>query len=132
MTLKVILDSNFLFIPLQFRIDIFEAMKTVLNRKHEVIVLSTTLNELQELAQRGTPNLRKQIEMALKLAERCRVVAVGKNKDESNDDVILRVAQEWKCLVATNDRMLRRRLRDISIPVIYMRQKSQLALEGSI
>lgn len=132
MTLKVILDSNFLFIPLQFRIDIFEAMKNLLNRKHELTVLSTTLNELRVLAQRGTPKLRKQAEMALKLAERCRVIAVRKSEDESSDDVILRVARKWKCPVATNDRTLRQRLRDISIPVIYMRQKSRLELEGSI
>lgn len=132
MTLKVILDSNFLFVPMQFRIDIFEAMKSLLNRNHELIVLSTTSDELQEIAKKGTPKLRRQAEMARKLAERCRMVAVKKGNDETNDDVILRVAKRWNCPVATNDRMLRQRLRDISIPVIYMRQKSRLELEGSI
>lgn len=132
MTLKVILDSNFLFLPLQFKIDIFEAIKNLLNRKHELTVLSTTVDELQELAQKGSPKVRKQAKMGLKFIERCRIVAVRRSSGESNDDVILRVARKWKCPVATNDRMLRQRLRDISIPVIYLRQKSRLELEGSI
>jgi len=132
MTLKVILDSNFLFVPLQFKIDIFEAVGNLLNQKHELIVLSTTHDELQRMVRKGAPKLRKQAEMALKLAERCRLVVVKKDRGESNDDVILRVARKCRYAVATNDRMLRQRLRDISVPVIYMRQKSRLELEGSI
>lgn len=132
MTLKIILDANFLFVPLQFKIDIFEGMTNLLNRRFEPILLSTTHHELQKMAERGPPNLRKQAAMALKLGEKCRVVDVEKSQGETNDDVILRVATRWKCAVATNDRKLKQRLRDISIPVIYLRQKSRLELEGSI
>jgi len=131
-TLKVIVDSNFLFIPSQFKIDIFEGLMTLLNQRFEPVLLSTTHQELQKMAQKGSPKLRKQATIALKLAEKCRMVEVEKSQGETNDDVIFRVAAQWKCLVATNDRTLKQRLRDISIPVIYLRQKSRLELEGSI
>jgi len=82
--------------------------------------------------ERGAPKLRKQAEMALKLAEKCLLINVDRKPGETNDDVIIRVAEQRKCLVATNDSALRRRLRDISIPVVYVRQKSRLELEGSL
>jgi len=131
-TLKIIIDSNFLFVPLQFKIDIFEGMMTLLNQRFEPIILSSSYDELKKMAEKGPPKLRKQASIALKLAEKCRVVNVEKSREGTNDDVILRVAGQWKSPVATNDKVLRQRLRDISIPVIYLRQKSRLEVEGSI
>jgi len=131
-TIKVILDSNFLFVPQRFRIDIFKELLTLLNQRYEPVLLSSTQHELQKMAEKGPPKLRKEATMALKLAEKCRVIDVQKAEEETNDDIILRVATQWKCPVATNDRALRQRLRDISVPVIYLRQKSRLELEGSI
>jgi len=131
-TIKVILDSNFLFVPSQFKIDIFEDLTTLLNQRYEPILLSSTYHELRKMAEKGSPKLGKQAAMALRLAEKCRIIDVKRSHEETNDDVILRIAAEWKCPVATNDRTLKQRLRDISIPVIYLRQKSRLELEGSI
>jgi len=130
--LKIILDSNFLFVPAQFKLDIFEGIMNLLNQRYESIVLSTTLDELRNIMERGAPKLRKQAEMALELAEKCLLVNVDREPGETNDDVIIRVAEQRKCLVATNDAALRKRLRDISIPVVYVRQKSRLELEGSL
>ena len=49
--LKIILDSNALFVPLQFKIDIFEEIKKLLNMKFELIILPPILRELEELAE---------------------------------------------------------------------------------
>jgi rRNA-processing protein FCF1 len=131
-TTKIILDSNFLLLPLQFKVDIFQNLTNLLNQRYEPILLSTTHQELQGMALKASPKLRKQAAMALKLAEKCHVVNVEKDKAETNDNVILRVATEWKCPVATNDRELRMKLRGRNIPVIFLRGKSQLASEGSL
>jgi uncharacterized protein len=130
--LKVILDSNALFVPLQFRIDIFEQLKTLLNRNLEFIVLSPIQNELQILSEKGTPQQRKNAFYALKLSEKCKLVQVEQQKGMQVDDVIVKVASQWRCPVFTNDSLLRRKLRDISVPVIYVRQKSRLELDGLI
>jgi len=130
--LKVILDSNFLLVPSQFKLDIFEGLTSLLKQSYEPILLSTTLHELQRMAHEEAPKLQKQTQIALKLAEKCQLVNVKRETKETNDDVIVRVALQQKCAVATNDSALRQRLRDISIPVIYLRQKSRLELEGSI
>jgi len=131
-TSKVILDSNFLFVPLEFKIDIFEDIVNLLNQRIEPILLSTNYHELQKMAEEGPPKLRKQATMALKLAEKCHIVDVERKRGETNDDVILRVAALWKSPVATNDRELRRKLRERGIPVIFLRGKSRLDLEGAL
>jgi hypothetical protein len=130
LTLKVILDSNFLFIPLQFQIDIFEELLNLLNQQFDPILLSVTRRELFTMAKKGSPKMRKQASFALKLAQKCRIVQVKQGTEETHDDVIVRIAQEWKCPVATNDRMLRKKLRRKGIPVIFLREKAKLTLEG--
>jgi rRNA-processing protein FCF1 len=129
--LKVILDSNALFVPLQFKIDIFEELKKLLNMKFELILLSPIRRELEKLAENGSPKMQRNASYALKMAEKCKLVELDEKIDGSSpDDVIVRVAREWKSLVFTNDRELRKRLRNINVPVIYVRQKSRLEING--
>jgi len=129
---KVILDSNFLFVPSQFKLDVFEELANLLNQRIDPVLLSPTKRELEEIARKGSPKKSRQASLALKLAEKCRVVPVEKDLKETHDDVIVRVAAEWKCPVATNDRELRKRLRKIGVPVIFLRQKCRLELEGAV
>jgi rRNA-processing protein FCF1 len=131
-TVKVILDSNALFVPLQFKIDIFDGLERLLERNFELIVLSPVKRELEALAKRGSPKMRKNASYALKLAEKCTYVEVDAPASTLTDDVIVKVAGEWKAPVFTNDRQLKQRLRDISVPVIYVRQKSRLEIDGMI
>ena len=131
-TLKVVLDANFFFVPSQFNLDIFEELSNLLNQHFEPILLSSTLQELEGLAQSSSPKIGKQALFALRFAEKCRFVSVEKSLSESYDDVIVRVAAEWKVPVGTNDRELRRRLRECGVPVIFLRQKRRLALEGAV
>ncbi len=129
--LRIILDSNAFFVPLQFKIDIFEELKKLLKLRFEPVLLSSVLQELEKIAKEGSPKMRKQASFALQLAEKCILVNVERARG-SLDDTIVEVAGEWKCPVFTNDRELRGRLRDINVPVIYVRQKSRLEIDGRI
>jgi rRNA-processing protein FCF1 len=129
--LKVILDSNALFSSLEFRMDIFEEVRKLLNRNVDFILLSPVKHELELLASRNSTKSSKQALYALKLAEKCKFVAVD-DSDEGVDEAIIKVAKTWNSAVFTNDRVLKKKLRDISIPVIYVRQKSRLDVDGLI
>jgi rRNA-processing protein FCF1 len=131
-TLKVILDSNAFFVPLELKIDIFEEVKHLLNQNIEFILLSPIKHELEMLATKKSPKIRREAFFALKLAEKCKYVLVESDNKLTVDDTILRVAKNWKSPVFTNDRRLKSRLRDISVPVIYVRQKSRLDIDGLI
>jgi hypothetical protein len=113
-------------------LDIFEELANLLKQRYEPILLSPTYKELLMIAEKGSPKMRQQVSIALKLTEKCQVVNVEKQVNETHDDVIVRVASKWKCPVATNDSVLRKRLRHINVPVIYLRQKSRLEFEGGM
>jgi rRNA-processing protein FCF1 len=130
--LKVIVDSNALFVPLQFKIDIFVELERVLNRHIELILLSPVKRELETLTQKSSPKMRKNATFALSLAEKCKYVKVVEKPKEQTDEAIVRVAQAWKVPVFTNDKLLKKKLRDISMPVIYVREKSRLEIDGLI
>lgn len=130
--LNVILDSNALFVPLQFRIDIFEEIRRLLNRNVEFILLSSVKRELEMLATKDSPKIRREALFALKLGEKCKYVSVENDGELTVDDAIVRVAKKWSSPVFTNDIQLKRKLRDISVPVIYVRQKTRLDIDGLI
>jgi len=118
--------------PSQFQIDIFDELVKLLNQRFDPVLLSPTYKELQKIAEKGSPKIRQHASLALKLAEKCRIVIVEQGFEETHDDVIVRVAAEWRCPVATNDRTLRKRLRNINVSVIYLRQRSHLEMEGNV
>jgi rRNA-processing protein FCF1 len=128
---KVILDSNFLFVPFQFKVDIFGELERLFG-KVEPVVLSTTVEELRQLKAKKSPKLRSQINAAIKLIEKCQSAVIEKRRDESFDDIILRTAKEWNCPVCTNDANLRKRLREAGVTVVFLRQKSHLEIEGGL
>jgi len=130
--LKVILDTNVFFVPLQFKIDIFEELETLLNMNFEPVVLSPIKRELEKIAKQDSPKMRKLASYALKLAEKCVFFEVKGKISSSPDDAIVEMAKKWRCPVFTNDRELKKKLRNIRVPVIYVRQKSRLEINGRI
>jgi len=128
--LKIILDANALFVPLQFKIDIFEELKELLSRNFQLILPKPVRDEIERIARKGSPKMRKAAAYALNLAEKCTLIDLGEDFTGSPDEAILKLAREWKCPVFTNDGKLRKRLRDINVPVIYVRQKSRLEIDG--
>jgi len=130
-TTRVILDSNALFVPIQFKIDIFQELKTLLNRNFKPVLLKPIQKELERLEREGSPQTRKKASHALKLAEKCIIVAI-KEETASPDDIIFQTARRWNCPVFTNDRELKEKLRNINVPVIYVRQKSRLEIDGRL
>ena len=131
-SIKVIVDSNALFVPLEFKIDIFAELQRLLNRRFDLVLISPVKAELEILTQKNSPKMRRNAAFALSLAEKCTYVKVAEKPNEQTDDAILRVAQAWKVPVFTNDKALKAKLRDISMPVIYVREKSRLEIDGLI
>ena len=126
---KVILDSNFLMAPFQFHVDVFEELEYLLQKKIDFIVPSAVKLELTSISSRGGEGAA-EASLALQLASRCRVVDVTLQPQETVDDAIVKAAQKLAAVVATNDIELKKRLRDINIPVVYLRDKSKLEVEG--
>ena len=141
MPVKVILDSNFLMIPFQFNLDVFQEIEFLLQKKVDFIVPSAVKSELTGISSRGGEGA-PEASLALQLASRCRVVEVTLDANESVDDAIVKASQKLGAVVATTDIALKKRLRDSvasvslegapwhPVPVIFLRDKSKLEIEG--
>ncbi|MFQ5837499.1 MAG: PIN domain-containing protein [Thermoplasmata archaeon] len=116
----VFLDTNALMMPFQFSIDL-EGELTRLLGEYEVVIPSSALKELARLSRSD-----RKAKAALKLAARYRTMEV----EGTGDDAILTAALEEEAVVLTNDRRLRRRLREAGRPVIFLREKRRLEAEG--
>ncbi|MCX6821949.1 MAG: nucleotide-binding protein, partial [Candidatus Aenigmarchaeota archaeon] len=48
---RIILDTNFLMIPYQFNVDIFEEIKRIMEEKYELIIFDKIIEELERIAE---------------------------------------------------------------------------------
>jgi len=119
--MKILLDTNFLMLPAQFGVDIFEYLDC-----YEIITLSSCVDELKRIAKkRGKDAAAAKV--ALKLIKENNVKAV--RTKEKADKAILNYAANEKCAVGTNDKNLIARLKKHGIKIIRLRQKKYLVEE---
>ncbi|TFG09993.1 PIN domain-containing protein [Candidatus Thorarchaeota archaeon] len=134
MPIQVVLDTNFLLVPTQFPIDVFAETEEVLEKRPRFVILDSVVAEIN--ARLNAPRSlmeNKQFTVAKALLERCEIVEVEENLRSLPVDLqILEYATLQEAVIATNDRILRKKARSRGIPVLLVRGKKRLTLEGSI
>jgi hypothetical protein len=135
---KVIVDTNMLLVPGQFKVDIFTEIDRVMDEPYEIVVLEGSLAELKKIAETGSGEDKRAAKLAAMLVEHMRkrdfastgnckaLKIVAGSPDKYVDDAILEIAEDE--LVATNDGELKRRLLDKGVRVIYLKQQQHLAI----
>jgi len=117
--IKFILDTNFLTIPSQFRIDIFRELEGL--GKTYVYTLDRVVEELQVLAS-GAGHAATHARLALLLVKKNGIKIIKtKSPKENTDDLIVKIAK-MGYVVCTLDRELIKKLRKDKIAVVSMRQ----------
>ncbi len=113
----VILDTNVLIMNMEYRLNLEDDLTELLGT-YEIMVPSAVLHELRYIKDRHA-------KAALKFAERYEVIESVKK----GDDAILSLACHLNAVVVTNDRELRERLKEKGLKVLYIRQRSYLAMD---
>ena len=133
MPLPVIIDTNFLTVPAQFGVDVFSEAERVLERGVEFVLLDSVIEEIKSKIERASRTEARMFRVALDLAERCTIVSVDVSvQGNPVDDQLLDYTKSVKGVLATNDRELRERASSQGIPVLILRGKKHLELEGSV
>ncbi|ACJ17434.1 Hypothetical nucleic acid-binding protein [Thermococcus onnurineus NA1] len=129
----VIPDTNFLLVPGQFGVDIISELNRVLDVKFRIVIPNVVLQELDVIERKSRGKDLMAIRMAKKLAERFETVDIGWFGERPIDDQIFDFAlNNERVVVCTNDKGLKKRLRAKGIPVVYLRSKKILELEGML
>ncbi|MFW9768112.1 MAG: PIN domain-containing protein [Candidatus Thorarchaeota archaeon] len=133
MPLLVIMDTNFLIVPAQFGVDVFSEAERVLERSLDFVLLDSVVEEIKSNLETASRTEARMFRVALDLVERCTLVSVAEmSKSAPVDDQLLEYTKSVKGVLATNDRELRERASSQGIPVLFLRGKKYLELEGSI
>jgi len=120
----VLLDTNFLMVPHQFGVDIFEELDRLLLGDYKPIVLSTQEAELGSIAKKAGGKDKIAARVALELLKRAEVVP--STEGLQGDDAIVDFASKNDCIVCTNDSVLRKRLADIGVRTVCMKGRQKL------
>ncbi len=138
----IILDSNFILLPFQFKVDYLNEIRLNLEGEVEFIIFKQILNEL-EAKQVRDPNATKfqrEFKSGLSYLEKNRnkydITFLDETKKaiETTDDFLLRKAIELKIenqliFLATNDSILRKKAGEFGLNSIFLRQKKYLSFE---
>jgi rRNA-processing protein FCF1 len=127
-----VLDTSILMLAAEHRIDLFGEISRLIPMAHKCVILTSVYNELNNMINSKSGKEKLLAKVALKIAGNCEVVNFEDNKIA--DDSILEFAKGnvGKVIVATNDAELRRKLRMLSIPVIYVRGFNHLEMDGEV
>ncbi len=133
----IFLDANFLLIPVQFKVDIYSELDRIVPRPMKLVIISAILDELKlkQEKNKDQTRLRREINLAFQLLNRISYEKrqVPRLNMELVDDIVLHSAvQEQQenpndlIYLATNDKELKHKAHENSIPVIFLRQKKVL------
>lgn len=121
----VVIDTNFLLLPFQYKIDILKELEYLIESSHRYVISSRTLKELQSVG-RSIGKNGMAARLAIKLIEANRAKFEVVESERYVDDWIVDYSKAKKAIVCTNDSELRRKLKDMDIPVITMKSRSKL------
>lgn len=111
---KIILDTDFIITALKNKIHILEQLKDLLDIKYQVYIIDKTISELKNKPQE---NLAKLFIKKLKII-----------KTKGNHKVDCYLLKQKNAIIATQDRELKRKLKELKISIITIRQKKYLKL----
>ncbi len=130
--ITIVLDTNFLTIPAEFGVDIFSEIERIIERRAHLVILEPVLSEIKHrLANPRGHRERQKFKMALDLVERCELVPMSES-DSPVDDLLIQYCLANHAVLATCDKELKRKAKQAHIPVIFLRGKKRLTLDGSL
>jgi rRNA-processing protein FCF1 len=141
----VLLDANFLLIPSQFQVDVYEELRMLLPGKMKLIIVPEVLEEIQCKSKQNTSTkFQRNVKMALQVLKLQQmhfpeyfITIQRENKiNLPVDDYLITIAQKYasnptnRTYIATNDKELREKAFQKGIRVVYLRQKKYLEISS--
>lgn len=121
----VVLDTNFLLIPFQFKIDVFKELDYLIDEPYQLVLSSRVKSELTGLSKKVGKH-GAAARFALKLIESKKNAIQSITSKVPVDDWIFVYTKENNAIACTNDIQLKRKLKKYGIKVIGLRGKTKL------
>ena len=129
---KILLDTNFLLIPYQFKVDIFSEIRRISDFKYRLCIVDKTIDELKKIIekQKGKHMRAAILGLAMLDMKKAQVIkSKEKNADEAIEKIALKARKTY--IVATQDAELKRKLKKKGVSLIVLKGKAHLELLGN-
>ena len=123
---KILLDTNFLMAWGQFKVDIFTQIDKISTFRYELFTLDKNLDELNKIIEEQKGKDKDAAKIALKLIDVKGIKIMKTKSNQKTDDLILDLASKNDFIVATQDKFLKSRLKEKSVPMMVLRQKKKV------
>ena len=123
---KIILDTNFLMIPWQFRVDIFSEIDRICHFNYKIFMFDKSIDELNGIIQKSGGKDKKAAQFALKLIKLKNISLIKSDKGHVDSLILENLSSD--AVVATQDILLRKDLLKKGFSVVILRQKKYLQL----
>lgn len=121
--MKILLDTNMLFINVRDKVDIKKQLNQDYPGKKEIIVLKDSLEELKKLKDKGVRDSLLALENVKK--QGFKVLKTEGVKDV--DTNIINTAKKQNAFIATNDKVLRKRAKEEGISTMaWVKSKKKI------
>jgi len=124
----ILLDTNFLLIPFQFKVDIFSEIARICDFGYSLAIIDRTADELESIKKNQKGRHKLAADFALKLLKKKDLKIIRTNSKKPVDDLIAELAGKG-AIVATQDSLLRKTIKNNKGRVIFLRNKKFLKLE---
>ncbi|MEK6876733.1 MAG: PIN domain-containing protein, partial [Nanoarchaeota archaeon] len=91
---KILLDTNFLLIPYQFRVDIFTQIDRIMHLQYKIFVLDKSVEELKKIVEGQKGKNRDAAKVALKLIAIKNIGIIKAESDKKTDDAIVELSRK--------------------------------------
>ncbi|MFX0018140.1 MAG: PIN domain-containing protein [Candidatus Hermodarchaeota archaeon] len=138
----VVIDSNFILLPFQFKVDYLNEIYLKLEGKIYFIIFKQILNELEAKKNRESQAIKFQMEFESGLLyleankDKFNILFDGsvKYNYETTDEFLIKQCNILKkrskhVFLATNDSNLRKEVKRFGISTIFLRQKKYLSVD---
>jgi len=126
---KIILDTNFLLIPAQFKVDIFSEIDRICDFKYKIFILDKSIKELKDIINKQKGKAKKNADIALQLIKFKKLTILKTKGDKIVDDQILELTKNNQYIIATQDKELIKKLKKQKARIITLRQKKYLIIK---
>ncbi len=123
-----IIDTNILMYVFLKKIDVISQLYEFGFKR--IIIPRCVIEELEKLAKSLTGKERLAAKFALKLIEGCDFEIL--ECERKSDDSLLELAAIHNCYLITNDKVLKRRAKEIGIPVGYIKEMNRLEITDEV
>lgn len=125
----IIIDTNFLMIPGELGIDIFNELKQLINEPHQIKIMQGTQQELLQIITKfrsKKEGLNAKLGYILLNQKKIKTIT---HKETHVDEAIYQYALQNECYVCTQDKELKNRLKQTKAKKIILKQKKYLDFE---